>query len=228
MPNTFDDVCCPILELRQYTLHPGARDTLVRLFDRELIETQEAAGMRIVGQFRDRDDPDRFVWVRGFADMASRAEALAAFYGGPAWKAHAREANATMVDSDDVLLLRPADAGGGFDLRDRIRPAAGADTVPPALVVATICHRATPVDDEFLTFFQREVEPVLIKAGGAPVARLRTEYAENTFPAPVSTRTDTSMALAAHVSVATMSSAIAVLVNALRTSLRANVSTATR
>src|SRR2546430_8273696 len=124
MPNTFDDVCCPILELRQYTLHPGARDTLVRLFDRELIETQEAAGMRIVGQFRDRDDPDRFVWVRGFADLASRAEALAAFYGGPAWKAHAREADAPMGDSDGGLVLRAAGAGGWFDPRDPNRPPA--------------------------------------------------------------------------------------------------------
>ena len=46
--------CCPVLELRRYTVHPGTRDTLVRLFDREFVETQEAVGMRIVGQFRDR------------------------------------------------------------------------------------------------------------------------------------------------------------------------------
>jgi hypothetical protein len=183
-----EPTCCPILELRQYTLHPGARDTLIRIFDREFVESQEALGMRIVGQFRDVDDAERFVWVRGFADMASRAEGLAAFYGGPVWKAHAREANATMVDSDDVLLLRPVDAGAGFRLGDLARPPVGADEQPRSLVVATICHRATPVDDEFVTFFDRDVEPVLRETGGAPVARLRTEYAENTFPAlPVRT-----------------------------------------
>src|SRR2546430_15188513 len=101
MPNTFDDVCCPILELRQYTLHPGARDTLIRLFDRELVETQEELGMRIVGQFRDLDEPDRFVWLRGFSDMVSRAEGLAAFYGGPGWKGHAPEAHAPIGGSHD-------------------------------------------------------------------------------------------------------------------------------
>jgi hypothetical protein len=77
-----------VLELRQYTLHPGRRDTLITLFDREFIEPQEEVGMRVVGQFRDLDDPDRFVWIRSFPDMAARAESLAAFYGGPIWAAH--------------------------------------------------------------------------------------------------------------------------------------------
>ncbi len=30
--------CCPVVELRQYTLHPGKRDILIELFDREFIE----------------------------------------------------------------------------------------------------------------------------------------------------------------------------------------------
>jgi len=180
--------CCPVLELRRYALHPGARDTLIRLFDKEFVETQEAVGMRIVGQFRDLDEPDRFVWVRGFADMASRAQGLAAFYGGPVWKAHAAEANATMVDSDDVLLLRPVDADAGFRLPDLARPPAGTTEGPESLVVATVCHRAAPVDEDFLGFFHRDVAPVLVGTGGAPLARLQTEYAENTFPAlPVRT-----------------------------------------
>ena len=63
------------------------RDTLIHLFDREFVESQEALGMHIIGQFRDLDNPDRFVWLRGFPDMARRAEALQAFYGGPVWKA---------------------------------------------------------------------------------------------------------------------------------------------
>ena len=78
----------PIVELRQYTLHPGRRDTLIDLFEREFLDTQEAAGMRVLGQFRDLDAPDRFVWLRGFEDMASRRASLEAFYDGPAWRAH--------------------------------------------------------------------------------------------------------------------------------------------
>jgi NIPSNAP protein len=106
-----------IVELRQYTLFPGRRDELIELFEREFVTGQEAAGITLLGSFRDLGDPDRFVWLRGFPDMAARAVALAAFYGGPVWRRHREAANATMIDSDDVLLLRPVgDApllGGG-------------------------------------------------------------------------------------------------------------------
>src|SRR5215203_6505977 len=123
-------MCCPIVELRQYTLHPGKRDVLIELFDREFVETQEAVGMSIIGQFRDLDDPDRFVWLRGFDDMPRRAQALGCFYGGPVWKAHKDQANATMIDSDDVLLLRPVGARSGFPATAAGRPPIG-HAAPP-------------------------------------------------------------------------------------------------
>ena len=69
----------PVVELRQYTLHPGKRDTLIELFDREFVETQEAVGIQVIGQFRNLDDPDQFVWLRGFNDMSARAQSLHAF-----------------------------------------------------------------------------------------------------------------------------------------------------
>ena len=96
-----------VVELRQYTLLPGRRDELIEVFDRELVETQEACGMRVLGQFRDEDRPDRFVWLRWFPDMETRREALTAFYGGPVWREHGPAANVTMLDWDDVLLLEP-------------------------------------------------------------------------------------------------------------------------
>lgn len=136
------------MELRQYTLRPGQRDVLVDLFDRELIESQEADGMAIVGQFRDLDRPDRFVWVRGFPDMERRREALEAFYGGPVWQAHSSAANATMVDVDDVLLLRPAGPGSGFGELPP-RPGQGEDAASSPLV-ATVCSVDRPVDPDRL------------------------------------------------------------------------------
>jgi hypothetical protein len=41
--------CCPMVELRQYTLHPGKRDVLIDQYDREFVESQEALGMKIIG-----------------------------------------------------------------------------------------------------------------------------------------------------------------------------------
>ena len=69
----------PVVELRQYALHPGQRDVLIDLFDREFVESQEAVGATVIGQFRDLDQPDRHVWLRGFADMDARKTMLEAF-----------------------------------------------------------------------------------------------------------------------------------------------------
>ena len=46
-----------IVELRKYTLRPGARDDLIALSDRKFVESQEDCRMTIVGQFRDLDAP---------------------------------------------------------------------------------------------------------------------------------------------------------------------------
>jgi hypothetical protein len=182
------DVRYPIVELRQYRLRPGQREVLIDLFDREFVESQEAAGMAIVGQFRDLDEPDRFVWIRGFADMPSRARALASFYGGPVWKAHSTQANATMIDTDNVLLLRPVTVRSGFPVPEADRRPAGHALTDHSRILVTIYYRDHPFDQAFADFFEDQVRPVLIETGATPVACLQTEYAENTFPAlPVRT-----------------------------------------
>lgn len=180
------DHALSVVELRQYTLHPGQRDVLIDLFDREFVETQEAVGMRVIGQFRDEDRPSRFVWMRGFRDMAARGAALTAFYvEGGAWKAHGDAARATMIDSTNALLLRPVSPGSGLSL-PADRPPVGATALPATRVMATIYHRARSAgeeaDAEFARFFDDRVAPVLADAGAEPLARFETEPAENTFP----------------------------------------------
>jgi NIPSNAP len=175
--------CCPVVELRQYTLRPGQREVLVELFDREFVESQEAVGIDLIGQFRDLDRPDRFVWLRGFPDMERRRRALEAFYGGPVWKAHSAAANATMVDVDDVLLLRPATAASGFG-PEPPRPAPGA-RLPASMMVATICSLEGPAD---VAVVDRELLPALATTGSPALATFVEEPSENTFPAlPVRT-----------------------------------------
>jgi hypothetical protein len=176
-------LCCPVVELRQYTLHPGKRDALIDLFDREFVETQEAFGIEVIGQFRNVEDPDRFVWLRGFRDMASRAQALQNFYGGPLWKAHREAANATMVDSDNVLLLRPARPTSGFSLENMKRPPVGANKVPASLVVATIYYFEAPVTADFVDFFEHTLKQAATSLGASISAYFVTENSENTFPA---------------------------------------------
>jgi hypothetical protein len=173
--------CCPIFELRQYTLHPGKRDVLIDLFDREFVESQEATGMDIVGQFRDLDDPNRFVWFRGFRDMPSRARALEDFYGGPVWQKHREAANATMIDVRNVLLLHPARPGSGFEIKGD-RPQVGTKQNSKGLVVGTICYFDDPVTDDFVGFFEGKLKPLLIDAGASILASFVTDHSVNTFP----------------------------------------------
>lgn len=164
----------PIVELRQYTCHGGRRDDLIALFEREFIAPQDALGARVIGLFRDADDPDRFVWLRGFADMAARRDALTAFYGGPVWKAHRQAANATMLDSDNVLLLHPAPSGGGF------APGAGG---PGGEVVAFIHYLDDALLAPFAEAFETRMKPQLAAAGATFLAAFASETSPNSFPA---------------------------------------------
>ncbi|MFD0020288.1 NIPSNAP family protein [Streptomyces sp. NPDC058382] len=186
-----------VIELRQYTLRPGRRDELIELFDREFVETQEAAGMSVLGQFRDLDDPDRFVWLRGFPDMGARKRALSAFYGGAVWAEHGPRANDTMADSDDVLLLRPLPDGNGTDASPPQRPPVG--TAAPDRFVAATVWSFPPARDDGIVLIQDRLLPVLRETGPAPLAVLTTETAPNTFPRlPVRTGENVAVVLSAH------------------------------
>ena len=160
-----------VVELRQYTLAPGRRDELVALFDAELVESQESCGIAVIGQFTDLDRPDRFVWFRGFADMEQRRDALAAFYGGPAWARHGPAANATMLEFDDVLLLRPVTPFPARPAGPAEGPADGPAEGPLTITVRR--REGVPAPDP------------------GDVALLVTEHAPNTFPRlPVRTGED--------------------------------------
>jgi len=170
-------VPCSVVELRQYTLHPGQRDTLVSLFERELIEPQEAVGIRVLGQFEDLDGPDRFVWFRGFANMDARREALTSFYGGKVWAEHRDAANATMIDSDDVLLLRPVRPSGGFPRRFRF----SASARETSRLLVRIFHRA-PGPSELIDFCLEHVAPALEGTGAPVLTWLESKHVPNDFP----------------------------------------------
>ncbi|HJP68921.1 MAG TPA: NIPSNAP family protein [Sphingomicrobium sp.] len=172
----------PVIELRQYTLYPGTRDTFVELFDRELIEPQEAEGIRVIGQFRDIGDPNRFVWLRGFADMPSREKALTNFYfHAPAWKAHSEAARLAVIDSTDALLLRPPAVKYAFSLPPSDQRSSIDSELPEGIVVASVYSLRAPADGELLEFFERDVTPILEQVGGAVLGAFVTDPSPNNF-----------------------------------------------
>ena len=139
--------------------------------------------MALIGQFRVVDDPNRFVWLRGFANMETRAQALGAFYGGPVWKAHKDGANATMVDSDDVLLLRPARPNSGFELPRNGRDESAGKEPPGKLYVSNVYYFREPMNNDFVSLFEQVLRPAATRAGAVVRAYFVTEPSANNFPA---------------------------------------------
>jgi hypothetical protein len=166
-----------LFEFRQYTLHPARRDELVALFAAELVAAQEACGMKILGQFHDLDRPDRFVWMRSFPDQVARTAALTRFYGGPVWARHRDAANATMIDWDDVHLLREAWPGSSM-------PSSGSGPLVSTIWSVdqgAVLDRAAfsgavfvtaEVDNDFPALPVREGEPVIVQISRSPAALL--------------------------------------------------------
>jgi len=173
--------CCRVVELRQYALRPQRFDVFSDLFEREFIEPQEAVGITVIGQFRNLDDPERFVWLRGFPDMTSRAVALEAFYGGALWKSLRDEANANFTDTDDVLLLRPTAADARFDLGGMQRTAIGAVPGATGIFVATVWSLDAAAAPDFPRWFDASVRPLLARAGVSVIASFETDPTPNNF-----------------------------------------------
>jgi NIPSNAP protein len=174
-----------LIELRQYLLHAGQRDTLIDVFDREFVEAQEAVGIDVLGQFRDPQRPDHFVWLRGFPNMTARHASLAAFYDGPVWAKHRDAANATMIDSNNVMLLRavtnddalPAHRPDRRDVRD------------PTGLVVVVAEHVEYINEESIGNFKSDAIPLLHQSGCRTLGVYATELSPNTF-ARLPVRTD--------------------------------------
>ncbi|WP_157994293.1 NIPSNAP family protein [Peristeroidobacter agariperforans] len=173
-----------VLELRQYKIVAGKRDEMIAVFDGKLIEGQEEVGMRLLGQFRDRDDPNRFTWMREFSNMDARGAALTHFYTGPVWKAHRGEANPLLEDNDNVLLLKPATAELALQVPPASERAKAGDAPKPAsTIVVTIYYLWKDPSEGFTRFFAEKLKPELTAAGVPVLGGYITEATPNNFPA---------------------------------------------
>jgi len=117
----------PVIELRRYTLVDGAAVRFSRYFETWFPEAFQQLGALVLGHFSERDSADRFTWLRAYPDMAARASVNTAFYDGPVWREHKATLNRWIVDSDDVLLLRPLHPLAGLAALPAVDPVAEPD-----------------------------------------------------------------------------------------------------
>ncbi|MEQ1569762.1 MAG: NIPSNAP family protein [Myxococcota bacterium] len=158
-----------IVDLRDYRTRPGCRDALISCCEETLFPEQRRLGATFLGLFREPDDPDRFVWLRGMADAESRARVLTAFYTeGDLWRARRAEVNRWIADSSDVLLVRP--------LAEH-HPSRG-----PRAVVMVRHLEPTPLSGDAAAELRRRVTESVCAAGGAVVATFATDPMRNNYP----------------------------------------------
>jgi hypothetical protein len=88
-----------------------------------------------------------------------------------------------MIDSDNVLLLRPAHRTSGFVLQNGHRPPSGSHAKQAGFVAATIYYFNKPVDSDFIRYFENTIHPVLMETEALLLAYFVTEDSPNTFSA---------------------------------------------
>jgi hypothetical protein len=169
-----------VIEFRRYTIKDGQRERFARYFETYFPEAIQQCGAIVAGAFFERDRPAVFTWIRAFRDMDDRAKANAALYYGAVWKEHRTRMNALMVDSDDVLLLRPVSPERGLTILPAVDPIQESDGARGAVVAQIF-----PTQPGRLDAVMEQAEPVFAgyRAGGAREAGvLVTLEAPNNFP----------------------------------------------
>ena len=175
-----------VLELRNYLLRPGAAADFIRHFEQHFLDSQRAEGMQPLGQFTLEGEPDRFVWIRGFQDMAARLRGLRGFYGGAFWLERREATNAMLLDHENVHLLRPlapiADLTGGITPEARAAEPTGV-LDPRSGVVTVDFYRSAPAAlDALVDRFERIAHPALIAAGHRILGHFVSESRPNDYP----------------------------------------------
>jgi hypothetical protein len=175
-----------VLELRNYLLRPGTAGDFIRYFEEHFLDSQRDEGMHLLGQFEVVGEPDRFVWIRGFADMPTRLRALTGFYGGAFWQARRDAANAMMLEHHNVHLLRPlapiAAITGSATPADVASEPPGALPPHTGLVVADFYHAAPGARADLVERFEGTVRPALVAAGHPVLGHFVAELRPNDYP----------------------------------------------
>jgi len=161
-----------IIDLRNYTLNPNTRDKFIERCETLIFPEQKRLGATILGTFRDADNPNGIVWLRAMPDMPERKRILTAFYSkGEVWKANRREVNSWIVDSDNVLLVKPAELMPVSDLKTT-----NSDN---SVVVMYTCLRKEP----FIVAQELDdVSEAISDIGGRLLVKLETDPSKNNYP----------------------------------------------
>jgi hypothetical protein len=168
-----------VIEFRRYTIKEGEREHFAEYFD-YFPEAFQQMGAIVFGQFFERKNPVGFTWMRGFKNTDARAIINSSFYYGPLWREHASTMNGLMVDSDNVLLLRPLTTTRGVPVLPAVDPIKEGKGAQGVVIAQIFAVKPNSVDA-----FARQAEEIFASyraAGAREAGVLVTLDVPNNFP----------------------------------------------
>lgn len=165
-------IAIQVLELRNYLVRSNTRDRFHRYFEDHFIASQVALGGYPLGQYRIKDEADRYFWIRGFENMAMRSAFLPAFYGGAVWKQFGPAANDMMLEWHQVHLLKPLNGPVSIDVLSK----------PNGFLTIDYYIAKNERLDELAAFFRSQYLPFLQASGISESTLWVSEMNENDFP----------------------------------------------
>jgi hypothetical protein len=168
-----------VIEFRRYTIKEGEREHFAEYFD-YFPEAFQQMGAIVFGEFFERKNPVGFTWMRGFKNTDARAIINSSFYYGPLWKEHASTMNNLMVDSNNVLLLRPLTTERGVTVLPAVDPIKERKGAQGVVVAQIFAVKPNSLDD-----FARQAEETFVTyraAGAREAGVLVTLDVPNNFP----------------------------------------------
>jgi hypothetical protein len=169
-----------VIEFRRYTVKAGEREHFAEYFESYFPEAFQQMGAIAFGQFFERKNPVMYTWMRGFKNTDARAVINAGFYYGPLWREHAFTMNSLMVDSTNVLLLRPLNPDRGVVVLPSVDPVAESKGAQGVVVAQIFAVKANSVDA-----FAQQAEATFAgyrAAGAREAGVLVTLDTPNNFP----------------------------------------------
>ena len=171
-----------VVELRNYTIHPGQLSKFVEFMNRIIIPRQDSQRGYVLNQFGLVGSDNNYVWMRGFYDMQTRSQFLNDFYGSEYWKQHQQDTNSMLANIEYIYLLRPllikdqtVDLNGSVS-RDELKQTQGIAVID----FYTTNHKR----NQLIDFFTREYLPILRQAGISDIQLWISEMAKNDFWLP--------------------------------------------
>jgi hypothetical protein len=169
-----------VLEFRRYTIKEGEREHFAQYFDTYFPEALQQLGTIVAGDFFERKNPSGFTWIRGFHTLEDRAVVNAQFYAGSVWKKHKKTMNDLIVDSDNVMLLRPLSPERGIPILPAVDPIVEANGAQGIVVAQIFAVKAASVEA-----FAKAAEPTFAgyrAAGVREAGVLVTLDVPNNYP----------------------------------------------